>query len=159
MKQTKTVTIGPDTYEITQLGASLALDLWYDLAKALGPTFRDVDPEVVVGLAKSNPIAGLNILLDLVQNLPRELLHDLRTEFAKTTKVQPPFTLNKGEAPFVTMTEEMFDSHFAGRMKAMSLWFAECFRINFADFLEESGSSSAPEERTPKRSRSGSRNR
>lgn len=159
MKQTRTVTIGPDTYEITPLGASLALDLWFDLAKALGPTFRDVDFEKLTALMLTNKTALANIVVDLIEHLPKELVHDLRLEFAKNTKIQPPFQLNKGEAPFVVMDEKLFDDHFAGRMGAMGLWFTECFKINFSDFLDDAVSSSAPEGRTPKRSRSGSRNR
>lgn len=158
MRQTRTVTIGPDTYEITQLGASLALDLWYDLAKALGPSFKDANPEDVAKLGMANPVAGLNILVELVQALPRELLHDVRSEFAKATKIKPPYEFSSDkELPFVTLDEKLFDDHFAGRMKAMGLWFAECFRLNFADFLDEPTSSAAPSGRTPTRSQSRSR--
>lgn len=157
MKQTKTITIGPDTYEITQLGARLALDLWLDVAKALAPVLKGADPQAVAQLAATNPVAGLEIILELVESLPKDLVNDLRSEFAKSTKIKAPFDFSGGkESPMVTMTDELFDGHFAGRMKAMGLWFAECLKVNFADFLDEGGNSNGKTEktRTPSASRS-----
>ena len=113
MQQSKTVTIGSDTYTITQLGAKKGRAVAVRLAKLLAPMAEGED-------------RGLSAAL---QNLSDADLEYVCDAFAALTSVK----MERGSPQL----DAIFDMHFAGKYGAMVNWLVECVKFNFADFLDE----------------------
>lgn len=140
---TKTVTIGSDVYEITQLKTSDGLPIYSRLLKVLGPMVRATlaDPAIVGGVKASTEgsdavsgAAGIkiaNVVLQGFESLETAFLLELADTFKKVTKVQ----LMAG-GPMVDMAAgDIFDQHFAGRYAQLTKWLLAHLHLNFTDFL------------------------
>lgn len=137
-RKTKTVTVGEDTYQLTQLGAVEAHDLYNDLVAALGPKLKELVPQLAE-LAKLEELPAVQVgllVVELKTAIPKALMRELRSAFMRTTRV------DKGGVFLDLGAGDIFDQHFAGRMGAIDQWMVECAKHNFAGFLGDSGSSS-----------------
>lgn len=136
-RKNATITLGPDKYEVTQLGATEAYDLYNDLVGAIGPALKDT----VLNLAKKDNLLPEEqgfVILEFKRAIPKQLMRELREAFTKTTRV-------KQGAVFLDLAQgDIFDQHFAGRMQAIDLWMIACAKHNFLGFLAERVSSGDP---------------
>ena len=137
-RKTETIQIGRDTYQITQLGAVDGLEIYHDLIRAVGPSIRsklgslsDLADESDEEKTKAN--VG-SLIIEIMENIPKELMRALRIEFTKTTKVK------SGELMLQLSEGDLFDQHFAGRYSALTQWLIACLKHNFLDFLSSKDS-------------------
>lgn len=149
-RDTKTVTLDKDVYQITQLGAIEGSDIYHDLVRYVGPTLLEAfSTKSEGGAQEDKENAALKIGTAMAQALgliPKEVMRDLRTKFSQNTKFKA------GEI-FLPLSEgDSFDQQFAGRYKAMTAWLLAALKVNFADFLE-SEPSEAPKAQTPQGSK------
>lgn len=149
-RKTERVTIGEDTYVITQLGGTVGSDLWDDILAAAGPklvpqldklgqllgALQGVDLEKGDAQVKQRLLLTFApVILDVVTTMPKALKQRWRTLFAEQTLVcLNSVELNMAEA-------KLFDDHFAGRYVAMTAWEAAHLKLNFLSFLPSKPSS------------------
>ena len=166
MRKVHRVAIGPDKYEFTQLGGIEGMELFHDLRKAAMPALARLhsDSELLATLdSKTANTAELVAKLDgklvsklgevvvgLLDAIPKPLERELRAAFARTCNVGVPAEGPHGkQTAFVPMGDAeqhdgIFDQHFSGRPGAYLAWMLEGLKFNFAGFLGDSGSGSAP---------------
>lgn len=132
-RKKKVVTIGDSEYEITQLPATEAYDLYNELVAAVGPVLAEKLPQLQGEELDQVAIGALTLLAK--QSIPRALMRDLRDAFARNSKVRV-------NGVFLELSERgIFDQHFSGRMPAIDVWVLNCAKHSFMSFLSESGDS------------------
>lgn len=141
-RKTERVTIGEDTYVITQLGGTVGSDLWDDVLAAVGPKLMpqlDKLGGLLAGLkgidlesdqAKQAMLLTFGpVVLDVLTTVPKPLKQRWRKLFEEQTKLcTGSVELNMAEA-------KLFDEHFAGRYVAMTAWEMAHLKHNFLGFL------------------------
>jgi hypothetical protein len=106
-------------YELTQLGAIKGRKILAVLTRVLGKAAGGIGSED----------SGLGALLESIDEAALTALCDA---FGESSRV----LLDNGNKP--QLTGVIFDDHFAGNYAGLLLWLAECLRLNFSDFLDES---------------------
>lgn len=141
-RKTERVTIGEDTYVITQLGGTVGSDLWDDILAAVGPKLM---PQLEKLGDKLGELKGVNlesdeaktamlltfapVIVDVLTTVPKALKQRWRKLFEEQTKLcTGSVELNMAEA-------KLFDDHFAGRYVAMTAWEMVHLKHNFLSFL------------------------
>lgn len=145
--KTERVTIGGALFTITQLGAVEGRGLYKKFVTAVGPLLREVVsgdsltslPTAFSGLTsgdtdQSNEAAVtvlktlVPIAIKAVEQIPGDLFEELCEAFA------PHCTVAIGKAAggqAVAMPlNTVFDSHFAGEYQDMTVWLAQCIKVN-----------------------------
>jgi hypothetical protein len=121
--------IDGETYEIRMLDGLVGFDLYTRLLTCAGGAMKELGKIDAKGDHSELALRALGALLS---SLPPSLYAEARDLFAENTLVFKP----SGQKPRL---KHCFGIHFAGRYAHMSKWMIECFKVNFADFLDESG--------------------
>jgi len=145
-RKTIVTTVGADTYELTQIGAVEAYDLYNELVAALGPKISE-RIGALQELARKKELSEADtgmLILELKAAVPRQLMRDMREAFARGTRVKT------GSVLLQLSEGDIFDQHFAGRMTAIDQWMIACMKHNFMGFLgERANSGERPQDETP----------
>lgn len=145
MRKQKTVFIEGFTYEITQLGAVEGRELVILFSQLFGRVFGRLAPFLGVVSKKAKPKAedaaqdtappptmdadAILAIGDAINSIDAKQLEPLWDAFAKCAWV-----LGK-DGKSRQQVSEVFNDHFAGEYFAMTLFFVESAKLNFADFL------------------------
>lgn len=124
--ETKTFTVGPDRYEITQLGALKGRRLYARVGQVAAGALDALTKAEGDGLTLGTVLGALARLLEKADP---DFIDELCDTFAETTRVHT----KPNEAP--KLDRALFDQHFAARPKAIYMWLGVCLQHNFADFL------------------------
>ena len=121
--------IDGETYEIRMLDGVVLHRLYTRLLTCAGGAMQIFGK---VEDTENHAELAARAIAALLSAIPQDLHEEARALFADNT------TLFKasGQKPRL---KNVFGVHFAGRPMHMSKWFAECFKVNFADFLDENG--------------------
>lgn len=121
------VVIDGETYSIRMLDGTVGFPLYTRLISCAGSAVKDL------GKLDGDPSdLAVRALGALVAGLPQDLYEQARSLFADSCVLHRP----DGKQPRL---KNVFGTHFAGRYAHMSKWMLECFKVNFADFLDENG--------------------
>lgn len=135
-RRKKTITIGTDEYELTQIGATESYELYNEVIAAVGPALQARLGEIA-GLAKSDSLDEVQaaaLVLEAKRSISRDLMRELRSAFARNSKARIG-------SVFLELGEQgVFDQHFSGRMSAIDAWMVACMKHSFMSFLGESTS-------------------
>lgn len=143
-RKTQKFQLGPEVYEITQLGTELGVPLGHRLMKALAPSVRDLVTEIAGSDAKTlqaaiGQLGEVGVAIKLVQafeGAPTDLLVELGKTFAQVTTVK--------SSTLMLPLDGLYDDHFAGRFDHWMQWVFCCVKFNFgASFLGRLASSGA----------------
>jgi hypothetical protein len=120
---TETFSIGPDTYIITALPASVGRPLYLQLAQAIASALSD-----------GTERGGAALIAGAVAGVSAELFDRLCTTMAERTVLKCKDGAQLKEA--VPLDPATFDMHFACRYQAMVEWLVKCLQFNhMLDFL------------------------
>jgi len=121
------VTIDGETYEIRMLDGTVGFPLYTRLISCAGNAIKELGK-----LDGSQEELAMRAIGALLTGLPQDLYEQARALFAEST------VLHKADGKKPRL-KNVFGTHFAGRYAHMTKWMIECFKVNFADFLDESG--------------------
>lgn len=135
-RETKTIEISGNKYDIKQLGGTAARRLFHRLMRTAGPKLAN-DIEQIAEIA-SNPakigevkaaakLSGL--FINVVAAIPEDLEEALFSAFIASSKWL------QSEELAVQLNVEIFDEHFAGNPLGQDAWLAQCMKHNFLGFL------------------------
>lgn len=136
--------IDGETYEIRMLDGVVLHRLYTRLLACAGAAMQSFGKIESTGDHTELAARAIGVLL---ASLPQDLHEDARSLFADNTTV---FKAD-GKKPRL---KNIFGIHFAGRPVHMTKWLIECFKVNFADFLDENGPLSEMIDRVGKASQS-----
>jgi hypothetical protein len=125
MRETKTLSLGPSNYQVTQLGALAGSKVLLRAGRLVGSAItgrQDVE----------------SFLREILGGISDEDLDFVRNEFAKNTVILQTLADNKQSIIKLPMAENL-DDHFANRYGDMIRWLVFCFKFNFESFLAEVG--------------------
>jgi tail assembly chaperone len=121
--------IDGETYEIRMLDGVVGFRLYTRLLQCAGAALKELGKIDTKG---DHTELAARAVCALLAGLPPELYEEARALFAEST------TLHKSDGKKPALKHH-FGNHFAGRYAHLSKWMIECFKVNFADFLDESG--------------------
>jgi hypothetical protein len=121
--------IDGETYEIRMLDGVVGFRLYTRLLTCAGGALQALGKIDAEGDRTELAARAIGALL---ASLPQDLYEEARGLFADNTTVFKA----SGQKPRL---KNVFGLHFAGRYAHLTKWMVECFRVNFADFLDEGG--------------------
>jgi tail assembly chaperone len=125
---TETRTFDGETYEITMLDGVACHRLYVKLVNAVGGAIGSLSKPSGAGSEDELMVRALGSVLGA---LSPELHEEIRSTYADSCVVH-----DGDKRPRL---KNCFGAHFAGRPAHMTKWLFECTKVNFADFLDESG--------------------
>jgi hypothetical protein len=141
-RETKTIEVGGNKYEIKQLGGTAGRRLFHRLMRTAGPKLaNDVEqiaeivtnPESIGEIKAAAKLSGL--FINVIAAIPEDLEEAFFTAFISNCKWL------QSEDLAVQLNVEIFDDHFAGNPLGQDAWLVQCMKHNFVGFL-----SSAPKQ-------------
>jgi len=121
MRKTETVTVGSNTFQITQLGALQGRKVFLRLVKVLGPALSAAQ-------AAASPEAALGALLGQAGAVSEEDFEYLCDVFSEHTEL-----VAAGKSQRL---KEIFDVVFIADYKGMLEWLGASVKVNFASFFD-----------------------
>jgi hypothetical protein len=145
MFKTESKVIGGLEYKITQLGVDAGLDVGMTLVRALGPA--------LLAMMSGNSLATVDkgALSDAIGRIESSELKKVCRAFAEKTFVILP------ETKQMPRLDNVWDTHFAGRYRALIDWLVACVAVNFPDFVFSSADGTTAPSASAKQAQSSSR--
>lgn len=125
MRETKTLTLGAQSYRVTQLGALAGRKVLLRAGRLVGAA--------IVG--QHDVETFLRVMLEGISD---DDLDFACGEFAKVTTIIQVLQDSKKSTIEIPLSDA-FDDHFANKYGDMIRWLVFCFKFNFESFLGEVG--------------------